>query len=49
MGKLINFKITKGNIFDNMVIENLIKHNKKIKEKGGGKLFGDKGLYVKKK
>ena len=46
-GELINFKLTKGNVFDNMVIEDLIKDNKKIKEKGGGKLFGDKGYICK--
>lgn len=41
-GELMNFKLTKGNVFDNRVIEDLIKHNRKE-----SKLFGDKGYICK--
>lgn len=41
-GELMNFKLTKGNVFDNRVIEDLIRYNKKE-----SKLFGDKGYICK--
>jgi hypothetical protein len=42
LGELINFKITKGNVFDNVPILELVS-----KIKLGGKLFGDKGYLCK--
>lgn len=42
LGEIINFKITKGNVFDNIPIMDLIK-----RIKTGGKLFGDKGYLCK--
>ena len=41
-GELMNFKLTKGNVFDNRVIEDLVKYNRKE-----SKLFGDKGYICK--
>jgi hypothetical protein len=41
-GEIISFKITKGNVFDNKPILDLVK-NLRI----GGKLFGDKGYLCK--
>ena len=41
-GEIMNFKLTKGNVFDNQAIEELMKYNKKE-----SKLFGDKGYICK--
>ena len=43
----MNFKITKGNVFDNQVIEDLIKYNNNNKKIN--KLFGNKGCLYKEK
>ena len=46
-GEIMNFKITKGNVFDNQVIEDLIKYNNNNKKIN--KLFGNKGYLYKEK
>ena len=42
----MNFKITKSNVFDNQVIEDLIKYNNNNKKES--KLFENKGYICKK-
>ena len=43
--EIMNFKITKGNIFNNQVIEELMKYNNKKESK----LFEIRVIYVKKR
>ena len=46
-GELMNFKLTKGNVFDNTVIEDLVKYNNNNNKQKSNKLFGDKGYICK--